>query len=119
VRSVDYFWQYVYLSATMCGGAASFDSNSHYVPLSNSKYANVTESLNFTLSVYVPIDYVPRHYIVLLTVYQSPLTQTIGIPVVITSPSPFHSVSAPTILGFTPLIYFGILGGARYSIHRS
>lgn len=111
VRSVDYFWQYVYLSATMSGGAASFDSNSYYVPLPNSKFANVTESVNFTLSVYVPIDQVPGHYIVLLTVYQSPLTQTIGIPVVITSLSPFHTVSNPTILGLSPLIYFGILGG--------
>jgi hypothetical protein len=46
----------------------------------------------------------------LLTVYQSPLTQTIGIPVVITSLSPFHNVSDPTILGLSPLIYFGILG---------
>jgi hypothetical protein len=110
VGSVDYFWQYVYLSATMSGGAASFDSNSYYVPLPNSKYASVTESVNFTLSVYVPIDQVPGHYIVLLTVYQSPLTQTIGIPVVITSLSPFHSASNPTILGLTPLIYFGILG---------
>lgn len=110
VRSVDYFWQYVYLSATMSGGAASFDSNSYYVPLPNSKFANVTESVNFTLSVYVPIDQVPGHYIVLLTVYQSPLTQTIGIPVVITSLSPFHSASNPTILGLSPLIYFGMLG---------
>jgi len=110
VRSVDYFWQYVYLSATMSGGAASFDSNSYYVPLPNSKYANITESVNFTLSVYVPIDQVPGHYIVLLSVYQSPLTQTIGIPVVITSLSPFHSVSNPTILGLSPLIYFGVLG---------
>ena len=110
VRSVDYFWQYVYLSATMSGGAASFDSNSYYVPLPNSEYANVTESVNFTLSVYVPIDQVPGHYIVLLTVYQSPLTQTIGIPVIITPLSPFHSVSNATILGLSPLIYFGILG---------
>lgn len=110
VRSVDYFWQYVYLSATMSGGAASFDSNSYYVPLPNSRFANVTQSVNFTLSVYVPIDQVPGHYIVLLTVYQSPLTQTIGIPVVITSLSPFHSASNPTILGLSPVIYFGILG---------
>lgn len=110
VMSVDYFWQYLYLSATMSGGTASFDTNSYYVPLPNSKYANVTESANFTLSVYVPIDQVPGHYIVLLTVYQSPLTQTIGIPVIITSLSPFHNVSNPTILGLSPPIYFGILG---------
>lgn len=109
VTSVDYFWQYVYLSATMSGGAASFDSNSYYMPLPNSKFANITESVNFTLSVYVPIDQVPGHYIVLLTVYQSPLTQTIGIPVVITSLSSFHSAN-PTILGLSPTIYFGILG---------
>jgi len=112
VRSVDYFWQYVYLSATMSGGAASFDSNSYYVPLPNSKYDNVAESVNFTLSVYVPIDQVPGHYIVLLTVYQNPLTQTIGIPVVITSISPFHAVSNPTVLGLSPPIYFGILGAS-------
>ena len=63
-----------------------------------------------TLSVYVPIDHVPGHYIVLLIVCRSPLTQTIGIPVVITSLAPFHIVSNPTILGLGPLIYFGILG---------
>jgi len=56
----------------MSGGAASFDSNSYYVPLPNSKHANVTESVNFMLSVHVPFDQVPGHYIVLLTAYQSP-----------------------------------------------
>jgi len=110
VRSVDYFWQYVYLSATMSGGAASFDSNSYYVPLPNSKYANVTESVNFTLTVYVPIDQAPGHYIVLITVYQNSLGQTIGVPVIITSLSPFHNASTPTILGLSPSVYFGLLG---------
>lgn len=110
VKSVDYFWQYVYLSAEMSGGAASFDINNYYVPLPSSKYANMTESVNFTLSVYVPVDQIPGHYIVLLTVYQDPLRQTIGIPVIITSLSPFHAVSNPTILGLSPLLYFGTLG---------
>lgn len=110
VRSVDYFWQYVYLSATMSGGAASFDSNSHYLPLPNSKYATINESVNFTLSVYVPIDQVPGHYIVLLSVYQNPLAQTIGIPVTITSLSAFHNSSTPTVLGLSLPVYFGILG---------
>lgn len=110
VRSVDYFWQYVYLSATMSGGAASFDSNSYYMPLPDSKYASTTQSVNFTLSVYVPIDQVPGHYIVLVNVYQNLLTQTIGIPVTITSLSAFHNSSTPRILGLSPPVYFGILG---------
>ena len=110
LRSVDYFWQYVYLSATMSGGAASFDSNSYYMPLPDSKYAPNTESVNFTLSIYVPIDQVPGHYIVLVNAYQNSLTQTIGIPVTITSLSAFHNSSTPTVLGLSPPVYFGILG---------
>ena len=110
VRSIDYFWGFVYLAAIMSGGAASFDINTYYVPLPDSIYSNVTESANFTLTVYVPIDQVPGHYIVLVTVYQNLLTQTIGIPVVITSLYPFHSASNPSILGLSPLVYFGILG---------
>jgi hypothetical protein len=108
VTSVDYFWQYVYLSATMSGGKVSFDTNTYYMPLPNSKYSNFTASANFTLAVFTSANVPPGHYIVLLTVYQNPLTRTIGIPVTITSLS--HNASTPTVFGLSPPVYFGTLG---------
>lgn len=115
VASVDYAWQYLYLSATMSGGEANLDNNTYYMPLPNTQYASTNESKNFTLTVQVPADQVSGPFGVILTVYQnSPKqsqnapTQTIVIPVYVISLA--HDLPTSKILGLSPLIYFGILG---------
>ena len=115
VTSVDYAWQYLYLSATMSGGEANLSNDTYYMPLPNTQYGNISESVNFTLTVQIPADQVSGPFGVILTVYQnSPKasqnapTQTLVIPVTVTSL--YHASTNPRILGQSPSIYFEVLG---------
>ena len=126
--SVNYFFGFEYCSAVMSGGTASFDLNTYYVPVPNSKYSPITPSGNFTISITVPPDAIPGNYIVLVTAYSvqttkyvlpssfqidwiKPITRQFAIPVHIQRSSILPAAPKPvTILGLTPLEYFAALG---------
>ena len=125
--SVNYFWGFVYVSAVMNGGTASFDESVTHLVLPDSATTPNTPTANFTISISVYADAVPGDYVVLVTVYSvetykytlpnsfqisyiSPATMQVAIPVRIENPSIFHNTSSPTIFGLSPTLYFIVLG---------
>ncbi len=104
ISSLDYLSGFVYISATMSGGAASLSTTRVFLPPSGTADSTVT--------VAIGADTVPGVYILLLTIYQIGSLTTI-IPVTIFVTGVVHSrplSSTNLILGLSPPVYFGILG---------
>jgi hypothetical protein len=103
VTGVNYFSGPLYASSTLSGGTARYNESEVYM--------DVGGTVSFSVNITIDSRTTPGNYVALLTAYSGTgIAQSVGETIVVGSSG--HSAPLPTkILGATPVVYFGVLGG--------
>jgi hypothetical protein len=103
VTGVNYFSGPLYASSTLSGGTARYNESEVYM--------DVGGTVSFSVNITIDSRTTPGNYVVLLTAYSGTgIAQSVGETIMVGSNG--HSAPLPRkILGVTPVVYLGVLGG--------